>query len=122
MPLDPQVKALLEAGAAGPKPYQQTVADARASNLARQRPPGPADVDQADGRIPGPGGDIPIRIYRPSEPIGAAFAYFHGGGWVLGNLDTHNGQCRNLAHHAGCTVVAVDYRVAPEHRFPAAAE
>ncbi len=122
MSLDPQIKALLEQTANAPKPHEQSVEDARASMLARPRAPGPAVAHQEDRRIPGPGGDIPIRVYRPHQETGAVLVYFHGGGWVLGNLDTHNGQCRNLAHHAGCVVVAVDYRLAPEHRFPAAAE
>jgi acetyl esterase len=122
MPLDPQIKALLEQTASAPKPHEQSVEDARATMLARPRAPGPAIANQEDRRIPGPGGDIPIRVYRPHQETGAVLVYFHGGGWVLGNLDTHNGQCRNLAHHAGCVVVAVDYRLAPEHRFPAAAE
>ena len=122
MPLDPQVKALLDLQAGAPKPYQQTVAEARASMLARPRIPGPEMASEADRRIPGPGGDIPIRVYRPHHETGAVLVYFHGGGWVLGNLDTHNGPCRTLAQGAGCVVVAVDYRMAPEHRFPAAAE
>lgn len=122
MPLDPQIKALLDAQASAPKPFEQTVAEARASMLARPRQPGPEMAHEEDRRIPGPGGEIPVRIYRPQGETGAVLVYFHGGGWVLGNLDTHNNQCRNLAQAAGCVVVAVDYRVAPEHRFPAAAE
>jgi len=122
MPLDSQIRALLDAQAGTPKPHEQTVEEARAAMLARPRPPGPALEHEEDRRIPGPGGEIPIRIYRPRDASGAVLVYFHGGGWVLGNLDTHNGACRNLAHHAGCVVVAVDYRVAPEHRCPAAAE
>lgn len=79
-------------------------------------------MPQEDRHIPGPGGDMPIRVYRPHNANGSVLVYFHGGGWVLGNLQTHNGNCRNLAQHSGCTVVAVDYRLAPEHRFPAAAD
>ena len=122
MPLDPQVQALLEQQAGAPKPHQQSVAEARATMLARPRLPGPDMAHEEDRRIPGPGGEIPIRIYRPREETGAALVYFHGGGWVLGNLNTHNNQCRSLAQAAGCVVIAVDYRVAPEHRYPAAAE
>jgi acetyl esterase len=122
MPLDPQVKALLDQQAGGPMPYEQSVAEARAGMVARPRLPGPALASEEDRLIPGPGGQIPIRLYRPAESSGAVLVYFHGGGWVLGNLDTHNGQCRNLAHGAGCLVIAVDYRLAPEHRFPAAAD
>jgi acetyl esterase len=122
VPLDPQVQALLEVGASAPKPFEQSVAEARAQMLARKRQPGPEMASEEDRVIPGPGGEIPIRVYRPREEIGAVLVYFHGGGWVLGNLNTHNNQCRNLAHHSGCVVIAVDYRVAPEHRFPAAAE
>lgn len=122
MPLDPQIKALLDVQAAAPKPHQQSVAEARSTMLARPRLPGPAMAHEEDRRIPGPGGEIRIRIYRPQGASGAALVYVHGGGWVLGNLDTHNNQCRNLAQAAGCVAIAVDYRVAPEHRFPAAAE
>nr|WP_305882598.1 alpha/beta hydrolase [Haloplanus ruber] len=75
--------------------------------------------------IPGPGGDpeVPIAIRTYTPPGDAArpvFVYFHGGGWVRGDLDTHDGLCRLLAEAADCVVVSVDYRRAPEHRFPAA--
>ncbi len=77
-----------------------------------------------DIRIPGPAGEIPARVYAPSvggAPL-PAVAYFHGGGWVQGDLETHHGLCARLARHAGVLVVAVDYRLAPEHKFPAAVE
>jgi len=77
-----------------------------------------------DIRIPGPAGAIPARVYAPHEsgaprPI---VAYFHGGGWVQGDLETHHGLCARLALHADAVVVAIDYRLAPEHKFPGAVE
>ena len=71
--------------------------------------------------IPGPGGAIPCRLYRPSNarPL-PALVYFHGGGWILGNLDTHDRIMRLLAEKSGAAVLGVDYRLAPEHKFPAA--
>ncbi|HEX6511081.1 MAG TPA: alpha/beta hydrolase, partial [Chloroflexota bacterium] len=122
MPLDPQIQALLQQQANAPKPYELPVAEARAMMDGRPRPPGPTLAHEEDRRIPGPAGEIPIRIYRPRRESGAVLVYFHGGGWVVGNLDTHGGSCRSLAARAGCVVVAVDYRLAPEHRFPAAAD
>jgi acetyl esterase len=77
-----------------------------------------------DVRIPGPAGAIPARLYAPragGAPL-PAVVYFHGGGWVQGDLETHHGLCARLAKHAGVLVVAVDYRLAPEHKFPAAVE
>jgi len=85
--------------------------------------PAPALPRVEDVRIPGPAGEIPARVYAPS--VGAALpvvAYFHGGGWVQGDLETHHGLCARLAKHGGVLVVAVDYRLAPEHKFPAAVE
>jgi acetyl esterase len=86
--------------------------------------PAPALPRIEDIRIPGPAGEIPARVYAPSAggPPPAAVAYFHGGGWVQGDLETHHGLCARLAKHAGVVVVAVDYRLAPEHKFPAAVE
>jgi acetyl esterase len=79
-----------------------------------------------DHKIPGPAGQIPIRVYRPvgSKPgaLLPALVYFHGGGWVFGDLDSHDSLCRELCNLAGCAVVAVAYRVAPENKFPAAVE
>lgn len=73
---------------------------------------------------PGPGGPVRLRVYMPV--MGAtnlpALIYIHGGGWTVGNIDTHDPQCRHFANAIGCIVVSVDYRLAPEHRFPAAVE
>lgn len=84
--------------------------------------PVPDDVTTEDRTLPGPVSDLPIRIYRRQggRNPAPAVAYFHGGGFVQGNLDTHNGICGKLASQADCTVIATDYRLAPEHPFPAA--
>jgi acetyl esterase/lipase len=77
-----------------------------------------------DVRIPGPAGEMPARVYAATvegAPL-PVVAYFHGGGWVQGDLETHHGLCARLARHAGVLVVALDYRLAPEHKFPAAVE
>ena len=72
-------------------------------------------------KIPAPGGDIPCRLYRPSKaPLLPALVYLHGGGWILGNLDTHDRIMRLLAEKSGALVLGVDYRLAPEHKFPTA--
>jgi acetyl esterase len=74
-------------------------------------------------RIPGPAGEIPLRLYAPhADPSPPVLLHFHGGGWVICDLDTHDGVCRSLANAAGCAVVSVDYRLAPEHPYPAALE
>jgi acetyl esterase/lipase len=127
MPLDPQMKAILDKAAAvgGPAFHTLGVEKVRAairagaSSGARE-----AVAHVEDRRIPGPAGEIPVRIYRPVPYPGgegrlAAVAFFHGGGWVAGDLDTHDVICRILANAARCVVVSVDYRLAPEHRFPA---
>lgn len=76
-----------------------------------------------DLTLPGPGGAIKVRLYRP-QPVGIlpGLVFFHGGGWVIGDLDSHDDLCRDLAMQAGCAVLAVDYRLAPEQRFPAAVQ
>jgi acetyl esterase len=78
------------------------------------------DVHTTDKTIPGPAGPLPVRIFQPACEPAAAILYLHGGGWTVGDLDTHDPTCRMLAGEAGTTVVAVDYRLAPEHPFPAA--
>jgi acetyl esterase len=76
-----------------------------------------------DHTVPGPGGDIPVRLYSPAEEaVLPVVVYFHGGGWCIGNITSHDGVCRKLAQASGLTVVSVDYRLAPEHSFPCAAE
>ena len=79
----------------------------------------------ADRMIPGPGGDLPVRIYRPALPDGTSLPlllYFHGGGFILGDLESHDHVCRFLCRAAGIVVIAVDYRLAPENKFPAAVD
>src|SRR4051794_27130123 len=86
--------------------------------------PAPAIARVEDIRIPGPAGPIPARVYaaHTGPSVRPAVAYFHGGGWVQGDLETHHGLCARLAKHADAVVVAIDYRLAPEHKFPAAVE
>jgi acetyl esterase len=80
----------------------------------------PKDVEAKDFTVPGPHGDIPVRLYTPAgiaTPSGL-LVYYHGGGWVIGDLETHDGHCRRMAAWGACRVMAVDYRLAPEHPFP----
>ena len=86
--------------------------------------PAPELARIEDVRIPGPAGEIPARVYSSSaaKTPQPAVVYFHGGGWVQGDLETHHGLCARLAKHAGVLVVAVDYRLAPENKFPAAVD
>ena len=70
--------------------------------------------------VPGPAGPIAARIYRPPAPTGVTVVFFHGGGWIIGDLDSHDGHARRLAATVGAVVLHVDYRLAPENPFPAA--
>ena len=88
---------------------------------ALQRPPGPDVGEIVDGTLPGPGGDLNYRLYRPDSPgPHPMVAYFHGGGWVLGSHDSDDPLCRDLCVRSNAMIVSLDYRHAPEHRFPAA--
>jgi cation diffusion facilitator CzcD-associated flavoprotein CzcO/acetyl esterase/lipase len=99
--------------------------EARAFMTASQatRPPGPEVAEVADGLLPGAAGELPYRVYRPEGPgPHPVIAYFHGGGWVLGDLESDDPLCRDLCVRTGAVVVSVNYRHAPEARFPAAAD
>jgi acetyl esterase len=127
VPLDPQVQAMRERSvAAGARPlYTMSLAEARAADLAAiQAASGGGEPvhEVVDRTIPGPEGDeLPIRLYRPSaEPGLPVLVYFFGGGWTLGSIDTSDAVCRTLANATGALVLAPGYRLAPEHRFPAA--
>ncbi|WP_404331859.1 alpha/beta hydrolase fold domain-containing protein [Mesobacillus maritimus] len=124
--LDPQAKFLLDQMAAAGGPAMETLSpeEARLSADFSAMAGIPEEVGKVeDRRIPGPGGEIPVRIYTPvGEGPFPALVYYHGGGWVIGNLDTVEVPCRLLTNRANCVVISVDYRLAPEHKFPAAAE
>ncbi|HET7508574.1 MAG TPA: alpha/beta hydrolase [Solirubrobacterales bacterium] len=111
-------------GLAGEKAVAETRAERlKEARIVAHRPPIPMARVEAVA-IPGPAGKIDARLYVPEagdEPA-PLLVYFHGGGWVIGNLDTHDDPCRFLASRAGVRILAVDYRLAPEHPFPAAAE
>ena len=132
--LHPQARALLDLieQRAAPAVHEQTPAEARESYRARRfftQPEGAAMAQTEELSAPGPKGPVPLRLYRPhttasggTERPAPVLVYFHGGGWVIGDLDTHDALCRDLADQSGCVVVSVDYRMGPEHRFPAAPE
>ncbi|MGH7948906.1 MAG: alpha/beta hydrolase [Candidatus Binataceae bacterium] len=129
MPLDPQMQAFLDQmKAAGAKPLRApTAAQARETfaELVAVLGQGPREqvAKVEDRKVAGPGGQIPLRIYTPAQrPPTGVLIWFHGGGWVLGDLESHDPVCRALANGSGCVTVSVDYRLAPESKFPAAAE
>lgn len=127
MAVDVELEPIVQLAAAVEQepPTEETVGELRAAfaGLLAMLGAGDATVEADDHRVPGPAGEVPVRTYRPAgsgdAPL-ATLVWFHGGGWVIGDLDTHEALCRDLAAGSGCCVVAVDYRLAPEHRFPAA--
>jgi acetyl esterase len=128
MPLDPKAQALLDArNALGNPAYRtMTVEAARAMTIQQSVALNKRKLPVADVRpltIPGPGGPLRVRVYTP-EGAGPfpVVVYFHGGGFVICDLDTHDGLCRALCKASGCVVASVDYRLAPEHPFPAAVD
>jgi acetyl esterase len=127
MPLDPLVKAFLDQAAAIPRPkaWEMPLGASRKSFAGLMGLVGPKDVPVGkieNFKIPGPQGDIQARAYTPiaagSEGL-PALIYFHGGGFVVGDLNTHDGLCRLFAHEGGFRVIAVEYHLAPEHKWPA---
>jgi acetyl esterase len=128
MPLDPLVKAFLDQMKAvpGPKMSEAGPEVARATFDGLMQMVGPKDVPVGGTRnvvVPSATGGIPIRVYSPvasgNEPM-PALVYYHGGGFVIGNIESHDGLCRMMANEGGFRVISVDYRLAPEHKYPAA--
>jgi acetyl esterase len=129
--LDPQARAVLERIARANLPPYPELDPAAVRELYRETRgrlgAAPPEVARTESlRAPGAAGEIPIRLYRPlgspADERFPALVYFHGGGWTFGDLDTHDVVCRELANLARCAVASVDYRLAPEHKFPAAVE
>ncbi len=128
MPLDPLVKGFLDQMAMmpGPKMFDLPPAQGREMFVAMMQMIGPKDVPIGkveNLKAPGPNGEIPLRVYTPVAAGAEALSvliYFHGGGFVIGDLETHDGLCRQFANEGGFRVIAVDYRRAPENKFPAA--
>ena len=121
----PQAQQILDGKAASGAPplWELTPDEARAGVEANNAtiPAGPDLESVRDIVIPSQAGGMPARVYSPSESAPGLVVYFHGGGWVVGSLDGWDSSVRTLAAASGCDVVSVDYRLAPEHVFPAAA-
>jgi acetyl esterase len=130
--LHPQAKALLELIAQRGLPAMQSLPPVEARLFYRDRravtqPDAPSVAEITELSAEGPHGPIPLRLYRPTgrsdrRDAMPVLVYYHGGGWTIGDLDTHDVLCRQLANGSRCTVVSVDYRMGPEHRFPAAVD
>ena len=131
MALDPQVQAVIELVARAGRPAYHTLSPKDARQLFLETRPASTPTPPQIGAVRNlvaetAQGAIPLRVYRPSGVPDStrlpAYVYFHGGGWVIGDLETHDVLCRQLTAAAGASVVSVDYRLAPEHKFPAAAD
>ena len=128
MPLDHDAETLLEMIRVANRPAFEAVgaAEARLLYMAGRKVLAPEPMPVAEIRdltMPSAAGPVPLRLYRAfTEGVLPVLVFFHGGGWVVGDIATHDTVCRHLANRAECAVVSVDYRLAPEHKFPAAVE
>ncbi len=131
MAVDPQVQEVIKLVIKSGRPAYNTLSPKDARQLFRETRPASTPTPPEIGAVKnvtadGPGGPIPLRVYRPAAVASGtalpALVFYHGGGWVIGDLDTHDVQCRQITAEAGITVVAVDYRLAPEHKFPASVD
>ena len=127
--LDPQARALIDLMIERGVPPTHTLSPEEARRLYRERrgytqPEPPALGEMRELRLPGPAGELPARLYHPRDAAGTPplLVYFHGGGWTIGDLDTHDVLCRQLCAGSGAAVLSVDYRMGPEQRFPAAVD
>ena len=127
--VDPDIAALIAAGrAAGSPPFEaMTLDQARLTHASRRtthQVAAQAVSERRDFSVPGPAGPIRLRLYRPAgmpvDSVLPCLVFMHGGGWVLGSLDSHDGLCCRLANQAHCCIIAIDYRLAPESPFPSA--
>ncbi|HLT79138.1 MAG TPA: alpha/beta hydrolase [Ferrovibrio sp.] len=127
--LDQEAKAFLDAVKLANRPDYSTMTPKEARKLYKQTrsavTPEPPEVSEVDNiAAPGPHGPIPLRYYRPAEvekkEVLPVLVFYHGGGWVIGDLDTHDVVCRTLSNEGRCAVVSVDYRMGPEYKFPIA--
>jgi acetyl esterase len=131
MALDPQAQAVIALAIKAGRPPYHTLSPKDARALFLETRPFSTPAPPAIGTVrnlaaEGPVGEIPLRLYRPAgvpdtKPL-PVYVYFHGGGWVIGDLESHDVLCRQLTAESGACVIAVDYRLAPEHKFPAAAD
>jgi acetyl esterase len=119
--LHPKARALVDQMAAMPPLSTLTPAQARGGPVPLAAAPEPV-ANVTARAIPGPGGPMAIRIYRPKDALRTALVYYHGGGWVVGSLEGADGTCRALANRSRCVVISVDYRLAPETKFPGPVE
>jgi len=130
--LDPDAAAIYQAFQEAGRPAYETLSPPEAREYYRigrvvMNPEPPALESNEPLSIPAPHGAIPARIYTPktlrkNNGLAPCLVFFHGGGWVIGDLDTHEVVCQKLAHEGELIVISVDYRLAPEHKFPAAAD
>lgn len=123
MQIDPELLLVIEARAATAPPAGDLAAMRRDFSATGAALPRPNIGAVSDHAVAGPGGPVPVRLYRPDDVATPALLIFiHGGGFLFGDLDSHDAACRHLVETAGCAVAAIGYRLAPEHPFPAALE
>ena len=130
MPLDPDAQVLLDAMLKAGRPQFEELGPVKARQQMREiraalKQEVPQVAEVRDVSVPSKAGAVPTRLYRGATAAGTAqplLVFFHGGGWVFGDIETHDNLCRALANSAVCTVISVDYRLAPEHKFPAAVD
>lgn len=127
MPLDPEcvpfVRAMAEAEIVDSSRLTPQMLRKSIGSMAGMSDTGPEVAQVSELFAPGPGGNVPVRVFRPrTDELLPVLVFFHGGGFVVGDVDTHDGTCRTLAVAADCIVVSADYRLAPEHPYPAGVE